>query len=259
MNFNRILSGINYKNLLLKLSAVLLALCAWQAAVCYVDIPILFPAPTDVLERLTTIWREEGFAEILSFTFGRIINGFFKGFAVGTVLALIAGRFKVAEALLWPYMLLAKSVPVASFIIITLVFISTGDLSSFISFLMVLPIVYTNVLQGYKSIDKKKKEMAEVFELSYTKRLIYIYLPTIKPFIISACSVSFGLAWKAGVAAEFIGQPDGSVGEVLYYSKQWFETVDLFTWTLVLVIISVVFEKLIVGAVKLCFKGVERL
>ncbi|MBQ4648882.1 MAG: ABC transporter permease subunit [Clostridia bacterium] len=247
------------KNTVLKTSAVLLALCAWQTAVCYIDLPILLPSPLDVLKRLTTIWKDEGFLSTVLFTFGRIISGFFKGFGLGIVLALIAGRWKIAEHLFWPYLITVKSVPVASFIIIALLWISTEDLASFISFLMVLPIVYTNVLQGYESIDKKKKEAAEVFGLSYPKRLVYIYLPAIKPFIISACSVSFGLAWKSGVAAEFIGLPEGSVGEALYYSKIYFETVDLFTWTLLLVLLSVCFEKIMVAVIKLCFKGVEKL
>ena len=77
--------------------------------------------------------------------------------------------------------------------------------------------------------------------------------------MISACSVSFGLAWKSGVAAEFIGQPENSIGEVLYYAKMYIEPVDLFAWTFVLVIISVCFEKLMVGLLKLGFKGVEKL
>ncbi len=247
------------KNILLKLSAVLLALCAWQAAVSFVDLEILFPSPIDVLKRLSNIWKEDTFFETIFFTFGKIFSGFIRGYLLGVVLGLIAGRWSVAETLLWPYMLTVKSVPVASFIIIALLWVETENLASLISFLMVLPIVYTNVLQGYKSIDKNKKEMADVFNIPFYKRLIYLYLPALKPFLISACSVSFGLAWKSGVAAEFIGQPAGSIGEALYYSKMWLEAIDLFTWTLVMVLLSVCFEKLMTYALKLTFKGVEKL
>ncbi len=247
------------KNILLKLSAVLLALCAWQAAVSFVDLEILFPSPIDVLKRLFSVWKEESFFNTVCFSFGKVFTGFFRGYLLGVVLGLTAGRWRIAETLLWPYMLTVKSVPVASFIIIALLWVETEDLASLISFLMVLPIVYTNVLQGYKSIDKNKKEMAEVFRLPFYKRLIYIYLPALKPFLISACSISFGLAWKSGIAAEFIGQPAGSIGEVLYYSKLYMEAVDLFAWTLVMVLLSVCFEKLMTYTLKLGFKGVEKL
>ena len=47
---------------------------------------------------------------------------------------------------------------------------------------MVLPIIYTNLLQGIKSTDPKMLEMAGVFRVGWLKRLKYIYLPQIKPF-----------------------------------------------------------------------------
>jgi len=65
------------------------------------------------------------------------------------------------------------------------------------------------------------------------------------------------LAWKAGVAAELIGYPAGSMGEQLYYSKFFLETDTLFAWTVVIIILSVSFEKLFLLLLKLIFKGVE--
>lgn len=253
------ISTMKVKSFFTRLSAVLLALGVWQAAVCYIDLPIFLPSPIEVLKRMSSIWKDEGFLHTLIFTFGRVIKGFLYGFGLGTALAIIAGRWSMIETLLWPYMVTVKSVPVASFVILALLWISSAELSVFISFLMVLPIIYTNVLQGYKAVDSKMKQMAKVFRLPFYKQLIYIYLPTIKPFMISACSVAFGLAWKSGVAAELIGQPDGSVGEALYYSKLYLQTVDLFTWTLILILISISFEKLFLLLLKSIFKGVERL
>ena len=111
-----------------------------------------------------------------------------------------------------PFMLTVKSVPVASFIILALIWFSSRNLSILISFLMVLPIIYTNVLGGIRSVDRALLEMAEVFRIPRMRVVKFIYLPQIMPFFYSACSVSLGLAWKAGVAAEVIGIPKGSVG-----------------------------------------------
>ncbi len=223
------------------------------------DLPFLLPSPLSVIKQLFSLIRQEGFFGILSFTFGKVVKGFLYGFSLGTLLAFLASKSKIAEALLWPYMITVKSVPVASFVILALLWISSANLSVFISFLMVLPIVYTNVLTGCKSVDKKMVQMAEVFKLSYRKRFLYILLPAVKPFMLSASSVSFGLAWKSGVAAELIGQPEGSVGEALYYSKIYLQTEELFALTLMLIVISVCFEKLFGLLLKLAFKGVEKL
>ena len=247
------------KTILCKTAAVLLALMVWQAAAMALDQKILLVAPSDVAVRLVSIWKEPGFWGIIWFSFKRIALGFLLGLFCGTVLAVIAGRFKIVETLLWPYMITIKSVPVASFIVIALVWLSARQLSVFISFLMVLPIIYTNVLSGVKNTSRKMTEMAKVFRLNWGKRMLYINMPQVKPYLLSGMSISLGLAWKAGVAAEIIGIPDGSLGEMLYESKAYLNTVDLFAWTVIIVVISVLFEKAVILLAKLGFRGLERL
>ena len=137
-----------------------------------------------------------------------------------------------------------KAVPVASFIILVLIWGPSRNLSVVISFLMVLPVIYTNDLGGILSTDRKLLEMAQVFRIPLFRRIRYIYLSQLLPYLRTGFSLSLGLCWKAGVAAEVIGIPKGSIGEKLYEAKVYLETPDLFSWTLVIVLISVIFEKL---------------
>ncbi len=232
------------KTIISKAAAILSALIVWQIAAMILDSNILLASPVSVVKRLGSLLFEPGLLSSVWFSLSRIASGFFLGLVTGVLLAIFADRFIWAENLIFPYMTTIKSVPVASFIVIALIWLSANELSIFISFLIVLPVVYNNLLSGLKSIDGKMMEMAAIFRYSWIKKLLYIYLPHLKPFIISACSVSIGLAWKSGVAAEIIGIPDGSLGEVLYEAKIYLNTTDLFAWTVVIVFVSVVFEKL---------------
>lgn len=241
----------------MKILAVLSALTVWQLASVMLDEKLLLVSPLDVIQRLFSLVQEEGFFGIVGFTLVRIVIGFILGLVLGIALSLLSGRFKVSEIMLWPYMITIKSVPVASFVVIALIWFKAENLSVLISFLMVLPIVYTNMLDGIKSVDKKMLEMADVFKIPFSRRMYYIWLPAVKPFLISGCKISLGLAWKSGVAAELIGIPNGSVGEVLYYSKLFLDTTDLFAWTVVIVLLSVGFEKLFLFLLKMALKGVE--
>lgn len=247
------------KKILQKTASIAAALLFWQAAAVLLNEKIILVAPTDVFARLFTIWEEPAFFSSIWFSLSRIAAGFLIALVVGVVLALAAGRFHIVEIILWPYMVTVKSIPVASFIIIALVWLTSSSLSVFISFMIVLPIIYTNILNAIRSVDKKMLQMADVFKLSFMKRLVYIWLPQIKPFLFSACSIAIGLAWKSGVAAEIIGIPQGSIGEALYYSKVYLNTTDMFTWTLIIVIMSVAFEKLFALALKFFYKGIEKL
>jgi NitT/TauT family transport system permease protein len=234
-----------------KLLAVALALLVWQAGAIMLGQSVLLVTPVRVLLRLSQLVTDNGFWKTILFSFIRIISGFILALAAGSLFAAMAGRFKAVETLLWPWLITVRSVPVASFIILSLIWLSSRQLPVFISFLMVFPIIYSNILEGIKSTDSKLLEMAQLFQVPPGRKLKFIYLPQLRPFILSACNAALGLAWKAGVTAEIIGIPSGSIGERLYEAKVYLDTPDLFAWTVVIVIISVVFEKLFVRLIRL--------
>lgn len=241
-----------------KALAVLFALFVWQLAAMAVDESILLVSPLEVALRMTTIWQVEGFASSVWFSFYHIAGGFLLALVLGVLLAALSGRFPWIETALWPFMITVRTVPVASFVVICLIWLSARNLSVFISFLIVLPVVYGNVLEGIKNEDVKMLELGRVFSMPLAKRILYIHIPQLKPFILSACMSSLGMSWKAGVAAEIIGTPDGSIGKQLYYAKIYLDTDDLLCWTLIIVIVSVLFEKLFMLLLRGACRRLER-
>ena len=245
------------KENLRKTLSVVLLLAVWQAAAMLLNKSILLCSPVDVFLRLLTIWKEDGFFASVWFSIRKIAGGWLLAFALGVLLAVLAGKFRPVEILLRPVMVTIKSVPVASFIIIALVWLSSRQLSVFISFLIVLPVIYNNVLAGIRNIDPKMLQMADLFRFSFRKRFLYIWLPAIKPYLLSGVSIALGMAWKSGIAAEVIGIPSGSIGERLYEAKAYLNTVDLFSWTVVIVLVSILFEKLFLALLQLFYRWLE--
>ena len=178
------------KQLLQKTGAVLLALAVWQAASMIVGMDMLLASPLKVLARLGTIWRERDFLSTVLFSVGRICGGFLLAFLTGTGMALLAGRFRTVEILMWPYVVTIKSVPIASFIILCLIWFSYTQMTVFIAFLITFPVIYTNVLQGIRSTDPALVEMGKLYKVHGLRRLFYILLPGIMPFLTSACGVA---------------------------------------------------------------------
>lgn len=219
---------------------------------------LLLVSPIDVAIHLKELVVTADFWSHVAFSLLRIALGFVMALLIGAVLAVVAGNVRVIEILLWPYMAAVKATPVASFVILSLIWLGSRGLSVFIAFLMALPIIYTNVLHGIRSTDPKLLEMAKVFGVSHARRLFYIHIPHLKTYLLSACGIAIGLAWKAGVAAEVIGIPTGSIGERLYEAKVYFSSADLFAWTAVVVLLSIVFEKLFVRLIKLAYVRMEK-
>ena len=234
----------------LRLGAVAVWLLLWQLASMAVGLPLLLPSPLAVLLRLGQLCTGADFWLTVASSLLCILLGFLLGVLFGTALAGLCWRFRLIDVLARPLLGVLKSTPVASFIILALVWVKTTWLATVISFIMVLPLIYANVREGIDSADRQLLEMAQVFRLSRRKTFRYCYLPAILPFFLSAISSALGFAWKSGIAAEVLGRPARAIGSQIYDSKIYLETPDLFAWTLVVILLSVLLERLAVRFVR---------
>ena len=234
----------------MKTGAIVFWVALWEIASLFIGEEILLPSPFSVLSRFLAIIMEESFWGTVFFTLSRIILGFLLSTAAAVVAASLSYKLKPVRILLDPLVKTVRAVPVASIIILVLVWVRSRNLSVVISFLMVFPIIYTNVLEGLRETDPLLLEMAETYHIKGFKRIRYIYLPAVVPYFTSAVSTALGLSWKSGIAAEVIGLPMGSIGEELYLSKVYLMMPDLFAWTVVIILLAFVFEKVFLLLVK---------
>lgn len=229
-------------------------LLVWQISAMLINRSVILVTPIAAVKRLIELIPEKDFLKTVLNSFARISAGFFSGFFAGVITGALSYRFKTAKMLISPLMTAVKSVPVASFIIFALFWIKSSGLSTLISFLTVLPLIHGAVLEGAENADKKLMEAADIFRFGAYKKIRYLYLPSVMPFLLSACSAAAGLAFKSGAAAEVIGQPDLTLGDMLYRAKIYLETADLFAWTAVIIILSKVFECIVIKALELLYK-----
>lgn len=241
-----------------KFAAVIIWLLVWFIASNIIKQEMLLASPVSVVKRLAELAVTAGFWQSIFFSISKILAGFLLAFILGILLAALAYRFNCIYIFLQPLMGILKAAPAASYIILCLIFISSKHISFVTSFIMGLPIIYTNVLQGLYSTDKKLLEMAYIFRVGIVKRILYIYISQIIPFLISACSLAVGLCWKSGIAAEIIGMTKNSIGEHMYQAKIFVETPTVLAWTVVVVIISLIFEKLFLALFKNLTYAIEK-
>ena len=232
-----------HKQLFERLAAAAFWLAVWQCAAMAVGQEVFLVSPVQALRTLLQLLPQAEFWQRVGFSSGRIMLGFGLGVAVSVFLAAAAQAWHAAEVLLAPVMQLVKATPVASFIILALVWVRGSALSVLISFLMVLPVLYGAVRTGIAGADVQLLEMAAVFRLPPTRRLRAIWLPAVLPAFRQGCSVALGICWKSGVAAEVIGLPNGSIGDALYRAKITLATGEVFAWTAVIILLSALFEK----------------
>lgn len=216
----------------------------WWFASAKAGSEFILPSPARVFSRLIQLGGTLDFYRILGLSFLRIFYGFFAGILFGFLLGTLCHYIRPFRALISPLMAVIRATPVASFILVVLFWMSTDRVPSFISLLMVLPIIWQNTILGYEKKDPLLEEMAKVFRISPVKTFLKIDLPQVLSFTLSAGQTALGLAWKAGVAAEVLALTKSSVGLMIYNAKLYLETIDLYAWTCAIILFSVILEKL---------------
>ena len=218
-------------------------LCVWEAASRWIGNEILIAGPVDVGKALVKDVFHIEFLKSAGNSFIRISLGFFGAFLSGIIAGAVAWRIPIFGEILNPIVTLMKTIPVASIVILLLIWTSSKNLSIVISFMVTFPAIYFQMKEGLRSVDPHLLEMARVFQISPWRKIWYLYRPAVLPYLAGSCKAAVGMGWKSGIAAEVIGVPDHTIGEQLYMAKIYLETADLFAWTIVILILCALFEK----------------
>lgn len=242
------------KKILFSVVKAILVFAFWIAVWCAVSFRVnsefLFPSPISVIKALGELCVTAEFWITSAFSLVRIVLGILISLVLGSLLAILTERVSAIKALLSPMLSVIKSTPVASFIILALLWMDRNTLPVLITSLIVVPIVWSNVSEGIRSVEKELVEVTRVYRFSRISRLKRLYIPTVAPFFMAACRSSLGMAWKAGISAEVLSTPRSAIGTELYFSKTYLETPSLFAWTLVVIALSFVIEKLFVAGLE---------
>ncbi|MGI5876095.1 MAG: ABC transporter permease [Dethiobacteria bacterium] len=238
------------KRLFYKLLVVFFWLAVWQAFYFLVQNEILIPAPRAVFARLGQLIFIQSFWAGILFTIYRVLMGVLLATVLGVILGIVSGLNRFFYELISPLVVAIKSTPIMSFIIVALVWFGSSNLPIFICFLIAFPIIWTNIWEGINNVDVKLLEMAKTYQVTGFNILRGIYLPQIKPYFISGFLTIIGLGWKATVTAEVISHPVRAIGSSLYNARIYINSVDLFAWTLAIIGISLLLEKILVHLLK---------
>lgn len=226
------------------LPALLFWTAVWWLAAEQFGNPLLLPAPWQVLKCLWELAGTAGFWQTVALSIGRILLGVVTAAALGAALAALTAASRLAQVLIAPAMTAMQATPVASFTILVLIWLDRDWVPVFICGMMVLPVVFSGVSTGIRTVDVQLLEMAQVYQLPRMRILRRIYLPSLLPFFRAACTSALGLGWKAGIAAEVLTVPRTSIGRMIAESKSYLLTEELFAWTLTVIVLSLLLQRI---------------
>lgn len=217
-------------------------LVVWQVVSMLDGSGILLCGPLDALLALCRLSSTQTFWSSIWFSTLRIVAGVLLGYIIAGVLAAASWHTSTVRILLQPALLAIKSTPVACVVVILLIWTGAANVSVITVLLLVVPVIYFALCAGLDNMDAGQRDLFEIFGARGRRRFFALIWPAILPYLEAASSTVLGMSWKAGIAAELIGVPAGSLGERIYQAKLLLETPDLFAWTFCVICLSWLFE-----------------
>ncbi|MHB9141526.1 MAG: ATP-binding cassette domain-containing protein [Paludibacter sp.] len=230
------------KQLLPTFLAILFIAFVWQLIARQIGYPAIFPSLIDLGKQIITLFNSDDFFLSVSTTVLRGIIGFVFAFVIAFIFGTIALFSTFWKNFFHPIIVIARSIPVISFVLIAILWFSPPYLPVFIALITMFPILYQNILTGLEQTDIKWLEMAKVFGKSPAKRFFSIYLPASKSFIFDGISTAMGFGWRAIIIGEVLAQPIHGIGTSMKKAQAFINVSELIAWTVIAVGVSYLFE-----------------
>ena len=222
---------------------IIVILLSWELVALLINDNFFMPNVAQTLKSLASIITSDTFFKIIFTAFYRVFLGLIVGIFAGVLFATLCNKFEIINMILSPIISIMKATPVACIIVLLWIRLNYTGIAIFVVVLMVLPIVWQNVYDGYKAIDKNLIEVTQVFELNRIQKLKVLVVPSILSYLLPAIITSVGLAWKAEVAAEIM--TNNNMGQLIYdYKTVSYDTASIFAWTVIIVLFSIILEKI---------------
>ncbi len=242
-------ASLPYFKILKPIISIVFILSIWEVAALIVNDEFFLPDILKTTESLFKILFSGTFFKVIFIALYRVGAGLISGVFLGIILATLCHKFDFLSTIFSPLISIMKATPVACIIVLLWIRMSYTEIAVFVVVLMILPIVWQNVYDGYKSIDNSLIEVTNVFELTKLQRFRILIMPSILSYLLPAIITSVGLAWKAEIAAEIM--TNSNIGRLIYdYKTVSYDTASIFAWTVIIVSLSIIFEK-----VTKCFLG----
>jgi len=230
---------------------VLFWILVWEILSLIINQEIYLPSPGATFIALFNLLTERNTYITLLYSTYRTLSGFMISCVSGIIFGYFCGISKTVYNLFNPLVSIIRTVPVMSIIIIAIMWFKDTNVPIFVAFLMCFPIIWTNTVSGIQSTDIKLLQMCRVYNIKKSRIVKSVYFYSTLPYIKAGMISALGISWKVTSAAEVLSLPKYSIGSYLYDSKVYLEIPNLFAWTIIIILLSILFEKIL----KIIFKA----
>lgn len=197
---------------------LLIALIAlWEVGVRVFAIsPILLPAPSAVAMALVEGFRSGLLLRHFGVTLFETLGGFFIGAAAGLLLGGLIAQSRLAERVLYPYVIAFQAVPKVALAPLVVIWFGYGLTSKVViaATIAFFPVI-ANTIVGLRAVPADQLELMSAFMATRAQALWKLRVPLALPYILVGLDVGAVLAVIGAVVGEFVSAKEGLGFQIL--------------------------------------------
>lgn len=223
-------------------TTVFILILLWQIFASRTDNDFLMPYPLDVLQYMLSLLSTQSFYVAVATTLLRVFIGLTIAFTMAMLCATLAYRHRVFHDLFYPILLLTRSIPNISYVIIILLWFGAEKSSAIITFLILFPMMYANLYEGLGNINRDLLNVMKIYPEKKSYLIRKIYIPLLHSSIKASLLTGISFGFKVGVMAEIVAQAQNGIGRQMNYCKVSFDMTGVFAWTGWIILLALIME-----------------
>lgn len=236
-------NGKNRTRTVYRLCGLAAGLGLWQLTAMLIAQPLIVPRLEAIAVATVDILTGEDFFLTVAATLLRIAATIAIDTVIAFLLGIAAGVSKRIEAALSPFETAMRAVPTMGVLLLSLIWFNSEITPIFVASLIALPLLYRGVVNGVKNIDIRLIQMSTGFKVSFVRKLTQLYIPSIRPFTLTAYSATLGLLVKVMVTAEVLSQPRRGIGTEFQIARAQLDTATIFGWGIIVIVFAALMEQ----------------
>lgn len=229
-------------NIILSVSAIFLMWLVWIISYYSVKNDYIIPSFSATVKSFFLCFAESGFWIAFCMTMLRTFAAFAVSFASAALLAALSVSVNGVSAFLKPIMVFLRTVPTLAVILVLLVWTNREAAPVAVTFLVLFPMIYSQLTAAADGVDKKLLQMVKVYGIKRSDVIRKIYLPQISVSVFSQTGANISLGLKIMISAEVLSLTYRSLGGLMQSARGYLEMPRLAALTLVAVLAGLLID-----------------